>query len=266
MKKILSIIMTMLIVGTMTFAMDGKEIMDKVKNRDSGDTIHGLMGMDLIDKNGEVNPRTIEIWGETYDKEKDLSRQIMVFKAPASVKNTRFLQVENEDRDDDKWIFLPGLGRVRRISSSEGSSSFMGSDFTYDDMETRDIEEDTHKLLKEEKLGSYDCFVVESTPKNKEESQYDKRVSWITKKHFIPVRTKLYSKKTKEVQKEMTVKQNIKKVQDIWTVFETVMEDKESGHKTKLYVKRGENGNPYIEYNKKIHPHRFSQRYLKTGR
>jgi len=245
MKRIISLVMALIILGTVSFGMTGKEVMQKSKDRDTG---------------------TIEMWGSTYDKEKDLSKSIMVFKAPAAVKNTRFLQIENDGRDNDKWIYLPALGRVRRISSSEGSSSFMGSDFTYDDMETRELEEDTHKLLREEKLGKYDCYVIESISKDIDDSQYSKRISWVSKDSFIPVKGELYSKKTGKVQKVMIIKQNIKKVQDIWTVFETVMEDKESGHKTKLYVKRSKKGAPYIEYNKKINASRFTQRYLKTGR
>ena len=115
----------------------------------------------------------------------------------ASIAKTRFLQVENEiGKDDDKWIFLPALGRVRRISSSDKTSSFVGSDFTYGDMETREVSEDTHKLLKEEKYGKYDCYVVESVPVEKDDSQYSKRVTWVTKDSYVPVKAELYSKKT----------------------------------------------------------------------
>lgn len=266
MKRIMSLVMALVVLGTISFGMTGKEVMQKAKDRDTGSTLHGLMGMDLKDKDGTVNPRTIEMWGATYDKKKDLSKSIMVFKAPAAVKNTRFLQVENDGRDNDKWIYLPALGRVRRISSSEGSSSFMGSDFTYDDMETREIEDDTHKLLREEKLGKYNCYVIESIAKDPEDSQYSKRISWVSKDSFIPVKGELYSKKTGKVQKVMIVKQNIKKVQGIWTIFETIMEDKENGHKTRLYVKRSKKGAPFIEYNKRIKANKFTQRYLKTGR
>ncbi|TDT71757.1 outer membrane lipoprotein-sorting protein [Hypnocyclicus thermotrophus] len=265
MKKIL-VGLLIVVMSLSAFSMTGKEIMQAVKDRDTGKTLHALMGMDLIDKDGTVNPRTIEVWGETYDEANDLSRSIMVFKAPASVKNTRFLQVENKDRDDDKWIYLPALKRVRRISSSEGSSSFMGSDFTYDDMETRDVEEDNHKLLREEKLGNYDCYVIESKAKNSEDSQYDKVISWVSKEHFIVVKAELYSKKTKKIEKILTVKQDLAQVNGIWTIFETIMENVETGHKTKLYIKRSKSGSPYIEYNKAINPARFTQKYLKTGR
>ncbi|WP_018250092.1 outer membrane lipoprotein-sorting protein [Orenia marismortui] len=268
MKKIITLLtlIIVLLVGANAFAISGKEVMQSAKDRDTGNTMHALMGMDLVDDNGEVKPRTIEVWGITYNQEKDLSKSIMEFKSPASVKETRFLQVENDDRDDDKWIYLPALGRVRRISSSEGDSSFMGSDFTYDDMETREVEEDKHKLLRVEKLGKYECYVIESIPKDLEDAQYAKRISWVTKDHYIPVKVEMYSKKTGKVQKLLTVKQNIGKINGIWTIFNTTMKDLESGYSTKLYIKRSSSGAPYIEYNKRINPSRFTQRFLKMGR
>ena len=95
--------------------------------------------MDLVDKNGDVSSRRIEQY--SMDDADDLGRVLMIFHAPASVKNTRFLVMEKEgDADDDQWIYLPAMQRVRRIAASEGSSSFMGSDFSYDDMSSRDIE------------------------------------------------------------------------------------------------------------------------------
>ncbi|SJZ33615.1 outer membrane lipoprotein-sorting protein [Selenihalanaerobacter shriftii] len=268
MKKI-TVGLVLILVLSMSMnvlAMNGKEVMQKVDDRATGDSMHALMGMDLIEKDGEVKRRVIEVWGEIYNQEKDLMKTVMEFKAPAAVKGTRFLQIENANRDDDKWIYLPALGRVRRISSSEGDSSFMGSDFTYDDMETREVAEDDHKLLRTEKLGKYECYVVKSVPKDMEASQYAKRISWITKKHSIPVKIEMYSKQTGEVQKLLKVKQNIKKVNGIWTIFSTIMEDKETGHSTRLYIKRNKSGNPYIEYNKRISSARFTQRFLKTGR
>ncbi|PRX26638.1 outer membrane lipoprotein-sorting protein [Orenia metallireducens] len=261
------VLIVILALTSQAFAMTGRDVMDKAKDIiNDGDSMHALMGMDLIDDNGEVQARKIEVWGITYNQAKDLSKVVMEFRTPASIKGTRFLQVENDGRDDDKWIYLPSLGRVRRISSSEGSKSFVGSDFTYDDMSSREVDEDSHKILREEKLGDYDCYVVESIPKNSKDAQYAKRISWVTKEHFVPVRVEMYSKKTGNLQKLLTVKHNIKKIDGIWTVFDALMKDMESGHSTKLYIIRGKSGAPYIEYNKKISPARFTKRFLKTGR
>ena len=265
MKKMVLTFILVFSALSVVFGLTGKEIVTKARYRYDGDTKHALMGMDLIDADGTTTKRIMEVWSVTYNKKDDLTKTVMSFIAPASIKNTRYLQIQNKNRDDDKWIYLPGLGRVRRIASSQGDQSFVGSDFSYDDLETREVDEDTHKLLREEKLGKYDCYVVESVPKT--DWDYSKRIVWITKDTFVPVKAELYSKKTGKLQKVLTVKQNLKKVNGIWTIFETTMKDVEKNHTTKLYImKNKKNGKYFLEYNKKISPKRFTQAFLKTGR
>ncbi len=262
------IIGMLMMVGSMSiFGITGTEIAENVKNRETGKTIHAIMGMELIEKNGDVSPRTIEMWSSKYDEKKDLSKVVMAFLEPAVVKDTRFLQIENSDRDDDKWIYLPALKKVRRIASNEKESSFMGSDFTYGDMESREVEEDIHTLLREEKIGKYDCYVVESIPVETKDEQYSRKIAWIEKNSFVPLKLELYSKNNKEkIKKVMEVKDDIAKINDIWTVFTTEMRDLETGHSTKLYIKKSKTGANYIEYNKPVKNERFTERFLETGR
>jgi hypothetical protein len=265
-KILITALLLVFIVSGSVMAVSGREVMEKVDQRNTGDSRHALMGMDLIDKNGEVSPRVIEVWSEKYgNSADDLDKTVMVFHEPSSVKNTRFLQVQNKEADDDQWIYLPALGRVRRISSSQGGDSFMGSDFSYDDMKSREIDDFSYQILKEETLGKYETYVVEAVPKNPEDEQYQKSVSWVTKKHFIPVKVEMYDKKTGELYKRMTVEQNIEKVNGIWTIYSTTMKNLESGHSTRLYIKSRDN-NYLLEYNKDIADNMFTQQFLKTGR
>lgn len=267
--KIISIcLISLFIVGSLTMAaaaVDGREVMEKVDERDTGQSRHALMGMDLVDASGDVRPRVLEVWSQKVDQEKDLDNTIMVFHEPSSIKNTRFLQKENDGEDDDQWIYLPDLGRVRRISGGQGGDSFMGSDFTYDDMKSREIDDFEYELLKEEEYNGHQTYVVEALPKDPAEEQYAKTISWVTKEHYIPVKVEMYDKDSKELYKEMRVESEIKKVDGIWTVFATVMEDLDSGHKTNLYVKQ-RNNNYLLEYNMDVNDRRFTQQFLKTGR
>ncbi|MFN2340984.1 MAG: outer membrane lipoprotein-sorting protein [Halanaerobium sp.] len=244
-------------------AIDGREVMERVKDRESGDTQHALAGMDLIDQDGDVRSRVIEIWSQ--DDEDDLRESVMVFHEPSSVKDTRFLQVENEEADDDQWIYLPDLGRVRRISGGQGSDSFMGTDFTYDDLKSREIDNFEYELLAEEEFNGYQTYVVEAIPKNPEEEQYAKTISWVTKEHSIPIKLEMYDKDSQELYKVMTVDSEIKKVDGIWTTFSSTMENLDSGHSTRLYIQQRD-GNYLLEYNKEIDNSRFTQQYLETGR
>ena len=109
----------------------------------------------------------------------------MFFTAPADVRNTSFLSYSYSDgKKDDQWIYLPALGRVRRIASDKSNDSFMGSDFTYDDMGARHPSSDTHKILREEKLQGWDCYVVESVPKEPND-EFAKTISWVIKDELI---------------------------------------------------------------------------------
>lgn len=263
-KKTLVLTVILVVFLSMTaFAIDGREVMERVQDRESGETQHALASMELIDSSGEVRSRVIEVWSQ--DNSSDLRETVLVFHEPASIKDTRFLQLENEAEDDDQWIYLPDLGRVRRISGAQGGDSFMGTDFTYDDLKSREIDDFTYELLREEEFNGYQTYVVEAIPKNPEEEQYAKTISWVTKKHNIPVKLEMYNKKTSDLFKVMTVDSEIKKVNGIWTAFSTTMKNLDTGHSTKIEIQQRD-GNYLLEYNNNINDRLFTQQFLKTGR
>ena len=236
-------------------AITGQEIAENVTNRETGETGHSLINMELIDAQDNTRSRIIEHW--SMDTENDLSRFVIVFHRPASVQGTRFLVKENENRDDDQWIYLPALDRVRRIAASEGDQSFMGTDFTYDDLKTREVDEDTHELLREESFGGREVYVVESVPKDPDSSQYSKRVQWVAKDIWIPMKVEFYDK-NEELLKVLTADE-LEQVQGIWTPMENIMENVQTGHSTRMTVDR-------IRYNEDLNPDLFSTNFLRTGR
>lgn len=176
------------------FAIDGTEIMQKVYDRQKPDFTQAAVQLTLT-KGGKVEEtRNVGEYGRCKNNLTDIT---MVFMSPATVKGTRFLVKENEGKDDDKWIYLPSLKTTRRVAASDGEKPFVGTDFSYDDMSSRKVEDDNHKLLKEsEDKGNFkDLYVVESIPKDPKSSQYSKRISWVTKDSWIPTYIELYDKK-----------------------------------------------------------------------
>ncbi len=104
----------------------------------------------------------------------------MFFNSPAYVKSTSFMHYSyNDHRDDDQWLYLPVLKKVKRISGGSKDDYFMGPDFTYEDMEKRNPNKDSHKLLTNETLEGETCYGIESTPK--EDTKYSKRIAWVIK-------------------------------------------------------------------------------------
>ncbi|MEC9490810.1 MAG: outer membrane lipoprotein-sorting protein [Halanaerobiales bacterium] len=271
MRKILnhsyiSVLFAILMIFAVSFsaaAISGREVMERVDDRKSGETQHALLGMDLIDQEGNVRARVAEIWSQ--ENKNNLRESVMVFYEPASIEGTRFLQIENKNSDDDQWIYLPDLGRVRRIAGGQGSDSFMGTDFTYDDLKSRDINDFKYELLRQEEFNGYQTYVVEAVPKNPAAEQYAKTISWVTKEHYIPIKLEMYNKDNQDLYKVMRVDSKIKKVDGIWTAFSATMENLDTGHSTRLYIQQRD-GNYLLEYNKDINDSRFTQQFLSTGR
>ena len=208
--------------------LTGNMLAQKVFNVDNGNDRSLRTDMVLIDKNGNERKRMLEIYSKDYG---ELSKTFLEFLSPADIKNTRFLSIENKGKDDTQYLYLPALGRSRRIVSSQKKIRFANTDYTYEDMQRRRPDKDEHKITGEEKYDGYDCYVLESLPKDLE-SQYGKRVSWVDKKSFITVRIDLYDKKMKK-SKEFFVKE-LKQVQGIWTPTKTVMNDLKAGHRTEM--------------------------------
>lgn len=254
MKKSFKSALILFMFAPSLFAITGLEIAKAHEDIEKPDSTHMALQMDLVEADGKTSTRLIEQWGIS---KQDLANSIMVFRSPASVRNTRFLQVENADRGDDKWIYLPALKRVRRIASSEGGKSFMGSDATYDDMETRDIGRDTHELIREESFGSWDCYVVKGEAVDPEDSQYAYRYTWFDKETFVPVKVEMYDKQ-EDLLKVLIVKE-LKNIDGYWTPMVSEITNVQTGHSTSMKVLN-------VEFDTDINPGMFTTQFLSNGR
>ncbi|MCI1208231.1 MAG: outer membrane lipoprotein-sorting protein [Treponema sp.] len=256
--KTVTAVLVTLAMGASAFAIDGTEVMQKVYDRKKPAFTKAAVIMSLTDKDGTTENRQVGEYGRCKD---NLTDAVMIFFSPASVKNTRFLQKENKGRDDDKWIYLPALRTTRRVASSEGDKSFVGTDFTYDDISTRAVSADVHELVKEETKNGYDCYVVKSTPVDKND-QYSYRMSWVDKKTWIPVYIEMYDRKG-----------NLEKTNEIRTILqetgannyvyniptESYMKNVQTGHSTNLKIVN-------IQVDKPLEDGYFTPNFLNTGR
>ncbi len=147
------LLIALLAIGSAQAAgLSGRDIMQKVKNRPDGDTRYATVEMTLIQRSGHKRIRKLVSWA--MDVRKD-TKKIMFFTYPGDVKGTGFLtwDYDNPRKVDDKWLYLPAMKKTRRISGKSSKTDyFMGSDFTYNDMSMRNVDEEKHQLLREEKL------------------------------------------------------------------------------------------------------------------
>ncbi|NCC90606.1 MAG: outer membrane lipoprotein-sorting protein, partial [Spirochaetia bacterium] len=144
--SILMLLMLSIALSLSAAELDGTQVMWEVYNRDSGDTMSANLIMTITNARGSVRERSIAQYRQDLD---GVESKLMFFLSPSDVRNTSFLSFSYEDgRNDDQYIYLPALKRVKRIASDSKNDSFMGSDFTYDDMGSRHPDLDRHTVLR----------------------------------------------------------------------------------------------------------------------
>lgn len=230
---ILIAIFTMSSITTFAQTFTGKQIMQKVKDRPDGETRYSEMTMKLINKRNRVRERKLKSYSMDIGKDK---KTIMFFQYPGDVKGTGFLTWDYDEigKDDDKWLYLPAMKKTRRISGSSAKKDyFMGTDFTYDDMGSRNIDEDNHKLIKEETIEGYKCWVVESTSKDKQDI-FSKKMTWIRQDCLIVLKVEYYDKLGKLHRKLLL--SEIKKIDGFWQAHKLHMTNVQNKHQTLILI------------------------------
>ncbi len=169
------------------------------------------------------------------------NRRVVTFNSPADVKGTKTLLIEHTGADDDIWIYLPAMKKVRRLVASNKKDSFVGTDFSYGDVIGHKVEDWKHKLLREEKFSGKDCYVIESTPKTPEvadQSGYSKRVSWIDKESSVAVKGEIYDQNG-ELLKKLSAEeiQKVDAKNNKWQPMKLVAENVQTSHKTVIEFK-----------------------------
>jgi len=187
--------------------------------------------MVLIDEGGAKQERAMEVTGR---RDKGLYQSLVRFSAPQDIAGTAFLMLERGKDQSEQYIYLPGLKRTRRIVGREREGSFMGSDFTYADMQRVDSKHAKHKRLPDEKLGNDAVFVVESTISADAPVPYGKVVTWIRKTDYIALRTRFFDRSDKPI--KTLYSRRVKEIEGKPVVVEARMQNQQNNHITDLYI------------------------------
>ncbi|MBI4376667.1 MAG: outer membrane lipoprotein-sorting protein [Elusimicrobia bacterium] len=180
-------------------------------------------------------------------------RYFMYFHAPGDVRRMAFLVYKYPAREDDRWLFIPALNLVQRIAAKDSQSSFVGSDFTYEDVSGRDVEADEHKLLREEEHGGKPCYVIESVPKGS--ASYKRKLSWIDKTAWLPLKEEYYDVQG-QLFKEFAA-EDIQQIDGLPTITKRTMRNIKSGHQTVVEFSE-------TKYRLALKPEEFSERALRN--
>lgn len=166
--------------------------------------------LEEIAPNGQITERNeIKQYGKIFRN--DTVNTVFEWQSPASRKNTRILQAEKIGKTDDCMIYTPELRQVRRISTAARKNNVVGSELTFNDLRIREVEDDTHEMMKSTDTitissgTTYTCWQIKSTPVKKSEVEYSYRITWFDKQTYLPVQVKYYDRKTKELFKTFEI-------------------------------------------------------------
>lgn len=201
-KPFNSLLLTALIAGPMAGiatahaeneAAKGLAISEEAKRRDMGwQDMEAGMSMVLRNKQGQESVREVRL--KSLEVDNDGDKSLSVFDEPRDVKGTAFLSFSHPVGADDQWLYLPALKRVKRIASRNKSGPFMGSEFSYEDLSSFEVEKYTYKHLRDEACDLGECFVVEQYPVDVN-SGYTRRVVWLDTTEYRLVKIEFYDRK-----------------------------------------------------------------------
>ena len=216
-----------------------------------GDDGRARVRMTITDAQDRTREREFTILRMNTDDKNENQKFYVYFHRPADVRETVFMVWKNVGADDDRWLYLPALDVARRIAASDVRTSFVGSDYFYEDVSGRGIEEDHHELV--EVTDTY--FVLKNTPKDPGLVEFDSYTMYIDKGSYLPVRVQ-YEKDGTVYRQLDTL--NVEEIDGYLTVTQARMRDLENGSETVLDYSS-------VDYNIGLTEDIFTERYLRRA-
>jgi hypothetical protein len=178
-------------------------------------------------------------------------KYFVYFLKPADVRKMVFMvhKHADPDKDDNRWLYMPALDLVKRIAAGDKRTSFVGSDFLYEDVSGRSLKEDTHELIK----TTDEFFVVKNIPKKPDTVEFSYYNVSIDRKTYVPIKMEFYDKDNKLYR--VIESKKVEMVQKFPTVIKSVVSDLKTGSKTEMEFSN-------VKYNINL-KNVFQERYLR---
>lgn len=238
--------------------LTAKQIVDNSYSATKIAGVEAVSTMTIIDSKGRERVRKLAQATKLYDNGQT-EKKLVRFLSPADVKGTGLLTFDYEKEDDDMWLYMPALRKIRRIISSEKSKSFMGSEFSYADMSPPNLDDFTFDKLGEEEINGTLCWMIEMTPIDEDiadENGFSKKISYIGQEDFV-IRKAVYYDLDETLLKELTVME-IKLLDPKnkkYRLLHMIMSNKQNGRQSILKVDK-------IQFSPDVKDEFFTTRYL----
>lgn len=239
---------------------DGMSIMKEQEkmHKVSYEFMDQILTLKDLKANVSEEPRSLKRYKKDSGGE---DKSFIVYLAPVGIKGTALLTWKNDDREDDQWLYMPALRKDQRIAGGEKKKYFMGTDFTYADLESENLTDFEYKCIEEKSCGpKYNCYIVEATPKSADienRTGYSKRILQVDKEKFVSRQIDFYGPKGDLVKTLSNTRW--KKVSDAGAqrALKSVM-TRPNEHETVVEVKD-------VKVDSKIDDVIFTQRYYLKG-
>lgn len=213
--------------------LSAKEVVEKAIDADSWgrDGIEAQARVTVTEKSGQKRELTFEAKSRRYAP--PLAKSMLRFSAPADVAGMKFLLVQKNDGDDERTVWMPDLKRARRVAASNRSERFMGTDFTYADMDRKDVRNGTPVLDTDENIGKFACYhlKVDTTAKD---SAYKRVEIWVRKDNLIPLKWVMFDQANAPAR--TLVAKELQKKDGQWRITKSLMTDTTSGRTTEIAI------------------------------
>jgi hypothetical protein len=232
----------------------------QIQDRETGRDSRAELRMRLFDRQGRVRERALTLLTRRGAKGAG-DRTLIRFTYPNDIRNTGFLVWEHPGADDERFLYLPALGRVRRIAGEEKQESFVGSDLSYEDIGGRDLADYTYAFASETAAwvapdgSKHPAWALESRAKDPD-AEFPRSVSLVLKDRFIVVQADIFNRRNERA-KRFDVRK-LEQVDGIWTVLDLAMANERDRTRTELTTTA-------IRYNVGLKEDDFSRRQLEAG-
>ena len=245
-------LLTVFLLSITALAQDARQIVAESQKRAQSKSQQYEGTLEVI---GQSTKISLKRWEFERIGSYGSSKAILRFTAPAEVKGVAMLIVKHTDRASDQWMWTPAIERDRRIALQDRSTRFFGTDFSFEDLEERDVNQFDYKLLGDETVDGQACWKIQSTPKESKSSQYTAVILFIRKDNYVAIQVENFTKDKLIRRAHYT---DLEKIDGIWTPRTLEMFDAARNSRTILKLEK-------LHYNTPLKEADFTLEALRNG-
>lgn len=231
-------------------AQDARQIVEESQRRGRAPSEHYEGTLEVTSADSKVTRKSWQFWRlGSYGN----SKAVIRFTAPAEVKGVALLVINHPDRSSDQWMWTPAIARDRRIALQDRSTRFFGTDFSFEDLEERDVDQYEYRLTGEEPIEGAPCWRIDARPRQTKTSQYTLSRMWVRKDNYVPAQ---YENFVKDQPVRRLLQKDIQNIQGIWTARTLEMTDLRRKSRTILRLEK-------LEYNIPLKEDEFTVQALR---